>query len=151
HPRVQPALYSISITGPFNPTGAGDTPSRRRIFSCRPQKPSDEDTCAQRILSGLARRAFRRPASTTDLQMLTKFYKEGKSSGGFEAGIETALRAILASPNFLFRIEQDPPNAAPGTVYRVSDLDLASRLSFFLWSSIPDDELLDTAIQGKLH
>jgi hypothetical protein len=151
HPRVQPALYSISITGPFNPTGAGDTPSRQRVFSCHPQKAADEDGCAQRIISGLARRAFRRPASTADLQVLTRFYKEGKASSGFESGIEWALRAILTSPNFLFRIEQDPANAVPDTIYRVSDLDLASRLSFFIWSSIPDDELVETAIQGKLH
>jgi mono/diheme cytochrome c family protein len=151
HPRSQPALYSISITGPFQTTGAGDTPSRRRIFSCQPQKASEEDACAQRILSSLGRRAFRRPVSPADLQVLTKFYKEGKASGGFESGIEMALRAILTSPNFLFRIEREPANAAPDTVYRVSDLDLASRLSFFVWSSIPDDELLDLAIQGKLR
>ena len=151
HPRVQPALYSISITGPFDSTGAGDTPSRRRLFSCRPAKPSEEDGCAQKVIGTLARRAFRRPVTPADTQVLTKFYKEGKASGGFESGIEMTLRAILTSPNFLFRIEQDPANATPGTVYRVSDLDLATRLSFFIWSSIPDDELLDTAIQGKLR
>src|SRR5262249_43946082 len=150
HPRAQPALYSVSITGPFNPTGAGDTPSRRRIFSCYPQKAAEEDGCAQQILAVVGRRAFRRPVASADLQVLTKFYKEGKAAGGFDSGIEMALRAILTSPNFLFRMEQDPPNAA-GSVYRVSDLDLASRLSFFLWSSIPDDELLDAAIQGRLR
>jgi hypothetical protein len=151
HPRVQPALYSISITGPFDPAGAGDTPSRRRIFSCRPQKPSDEDGCAQQVISALARRAFRRPVTAAEMQVLTKFYKEGKASGNFESGVEMSLRAILTSPNFLFRIEQDPPNSPPATAYRLSDLDLASRLSFFVWSSIPDDELLDAAIQGKLR
>src|SRR5262249_35149858 len=151
HPRVQPALYSIFITGPFEAKGAGDTPSRRRIFACQPKTAADEDGCAQRILSGLARRALRRPASASDLQVLTKFYKEGKASGGFESGIEMALRAILTSPSFLFRIERDPANATSGAAYRVSDLDLASRLSFFIWSSIPDDELLDTAIQGRLR
>ena len=150
HPRAQPALYSITITGPFDPAGAGDTPSRRRIFSCRPQKAADEDGCARQILTTLARRAFRRPVAPADVQVLTKFYKEGKASGGFDSGIEMALRAILTSPNFLFRMEQDPPRST-GSVYRVSDLDLASRLSFFLWSSIPDDQLLDTAIQGKLR
>ena len=151
HPRVQPALYSISIAGPFQPTGAGDTPSRRLIFSCQPKVPTEEDGCAQQIVSGLAKRAFRRPATPDDIQQLMKFYREGKTSEGFDSGIEMILRAILTSPNFLFRMEQDPANAASGTVYRVSDIDLASRLSFFLWSTIPDRELLDTAIQGKLH
>jgi uncharacterized protein DUF1592/uncharacterized protein DUF1588/uncharacterized protein DUF1585/uncharacterized protein DUF1587/uncharacterized protein DUF1595 len=151
HPRAQPALYSISITGPFQTTGAGDTPSRRRIFSCKPAKPAEEDGCAQRILSTLARRAYRRPVVSADVEALTRFYKDGKSYGGFESGIEMALRAMLTSPNFLMRIEQDTPNAAPNTSYRVSDVDLASRISFFLWSSVPDDELLDAAIQGKLR
>jgi Protein of unknown function (DUF1592)/Protein of unknown function (DUF1588)/Protein of unknown function (DUF1585)/Protein of unknown function (DUF1587)/Protein of unknown function (DUF1595) len=150
HPRIQPALYTLSVTGPFSATGPGDTASRRRIFVCRPGKPPDEDACAKRILSTLTRRAYRRSVTDADLQVPLKFYKDARSDGGFETGIEMALRALLSSPQFLFRIEQDPANIAPHTAYRLSDVDLASRLSFFLWSSIPDDELLDLAIQGKL-
>jgi hypothetical protein len=151
HPRIQPALYSVSITGPFETTGAGDTPSRRKIFTCHPDQASDQEPCARRILGNLARRAYRRPVTASDLQVLAKFYNEGRESGGFEAGIEMALRAMLTSRAFLFRIEQDPPNTPPNTAYRVSDVDLASRLSFFLWSSIPDEELLRVAEQGRLR
>lgn len=150
HPRIQPAVYSISITGPYEAKGPGDTPSRRRIFVCRPAKPGEEEGCAKRILSTLMRRAYRRPVTNADLQVPLKFYKETRTAGGFEAGIETALRSVLVSPEFLFRVEQDPAGAASNTAYRISDLELASRLSFFLWSSIPDDELLDAAISGKL-
>jgi hypothetical protein len=150
HPRVQPALYSITINGPYQATGPGDTPSRERIFLCRPASPSEEAPCAKRILSTLMRRAYRRPVTDTDLQVPLKFYQQAAGNGGFEAGVEMGLRSILVSPEFLFRVEQDPPGIAPHTAYRVSDLELASRLSFFLWSSIPDDELLDAAIQGKL-
>jgi hypothetical protein len=151
HSRTQPALYSVSITGPFNPAGAGDTPSRQRIFVCRPQAESDETGCARNILSGLMRRAYRRPVTSEDLQVLMGFYEEGRKSAGFEAGIEMALRAILASPEFLFRIEQDPPGLPSGSPYRISSLELASRLSLFVWSSIPDDELLKLAIEGTLQ
>src|SRR5205085_9168034 len=105
---------------------------------------------ARRILSTLARRAYRRPVSESDLEAPFRFYKQGRAQGGFDAGIELGLRAILVSPEFLFRVEQDPSGIPPNTAYQVSDLELASRLSFFLWSSIPDDELLDTAIAGKL-
>lgn len=150
HPRTQPAIYSVSIVGPFDLGAAGDTPSRRRLFVCQPAKPSEEAGCARTILSTLARRAYRRPVTDADLQAPLTFYMEGRAKGGFDAGVETALRAILASPQFLLRVEQDPPNIAPDTAYRISDLELASRLSFFLWSSIPDDELLDLAIRGKL-
>jgi hypothetical protein len=145
-----PHLQFLSITGPLNPTGPGDTPSRRRIFVCRPENPAAEAGCARRILSTLARRAYRQPVSDEDLARILTFYETGKRDAGFEAGIQLALRRILASPKFLFRAEADPPNSAPGSAIRVSDLDLASRLSFFLWSSIPDDELLRLAAQGKL-
>jgi hypothetical protein len=150
HPRIQPAVYSISVNGPYEAKGPGDTPSRRRIFVCRPAQPGEEEPCARRILSSLMRRAYRRPVSDADLNVPLKFYKDARADGGFETGIEMALRAVLVSPEFLFRVEQDPAGAAPHSAYRVSDLELASRLSFFLWSSIPDDELLDAAIQGKL-
>jgi hypothetical protein len=151
HPRITPALYSISITGPYQSKGPGDTPSRRRLFVCEPVRAADEEPCAKRILTMLTRRAYRRPVTDADLRVPMKFYEDARSSGGFEAGIEMALRAVLVSPEFLFRVEQDPANAAPGTAYRISDIELASRLSFFLWSSIPDDELLETAIRGELN
>lgn len=150
HPRVQPALYSISVTGPYNPTGPGETASRAKIFVCHPAKGADEDGCAKRIISTLARRAWRKQVSDPEIQVPLKFYEDAKKDGSFESGIEMALRAILVSPHFLFRIEQDPSNVAPGTAYRLSDTELASRLSFFLWSSIPDDELLDVAVKGTL-
>ena len=151
HPRQQPAVHSISISGPFNPSGAGDTPSRNRIFTCRPASAADEADCAARIVSALARRAYRRPVSYGDLEMPLSFYERGRAEGGFEAGVELALRALLTSPEFLFRIEEDPQGAAPGAPYRLGDFALASRLSFFLWSSIPDDELLDLAEAGRLR
>ena len=145
-PRTQPALYSVSIAGPFNPSGIGETPSRKRIFSCHPAKASAEASCARTILSTLARRAYRRPATNAEVQTLLEFYKQGRADGSFEHGVEMALRAMLTSPAFLFRIEQEPGKSA----YRISDLELASRLSFFLWSSIPDDQLLDAAVKGRL-
>ncbi len=151
HPRIQPALYSVSVTGPYEPDRAGDTPSRRRILVCASPQTSGEDACAKRILSTLLRRAYRRPVVDADLTTPLKFYKEGRSAGGFEDGIEMALRALLVNPQFLFRIEKDPVGIASKANYRVSDIDLASRLSFFLWSSIPDDELLTLAAAKKLH
>ena len=151
HPRIQPAVYSVSIGGPFDTAGAGDTPSRRRIFTCRPSTASAEDRCANTILSAIARRAYRREVTAEDLQVPLRFYKEARAGADFDSGIEMALRAILASPEFLFRVERDPANARANQNYRVSDVELASRLSFFLWSSIPDDELLNLAIQNKLH
>jgi hypothetical protein len=150
HPRVQPAVYSISVTGPFNATGAGDTPSRKRIFACRPERVSEEERCASTILSTLARRAYRRPVTAEDIRMPLAFYREARREGDFETGIEMALRAILTSTEFLIRVERDPQNLAANRAYRVSNLELASRLSFFLWSSIPDDELLDLAARGRL-
>lgn len=146
----QPYLERVTIKGPFNPRGAGQTPSRTRIFVCRPANTVDENACARRILSALARRAYRRPAANDDVDALMSFYQEGRKEGGFEKGIEIALRRLLVSPEFLFRIERDPSGATPDTNYRISDLDLASRLSFFLWSSIPDDQLLDAAASGRL-
>jgi hypothetical protein len=146
----QPHIGAITITGPFNATGVQDTPSRRRIFVCRPSNPADETACAKRIVSSLARRAYRRPVTDTDIKALLTFYSEGRAAARFEAGIERAVRAILVSPAFLFRVVSDPPGVPPNVAYRLSDLELASRISFFLWSSIPDDELLDAAAQGKL-
>jgi hypothetical protein len=144
-----PIVDQITLTGPFNPTGPGDTPSRRRIFTCQPGSAAREQVCAREILTRLARLAYRRPVTANDLDPLLALYQEGRAEGAtFDAGIEQALRLILASPKFLFRVEA-PPTSAAG-VGRVSDLELASRLSFFLWSSIPDDELLKVAEQGRL-
>jgi hypothetical protein len=151
HPRIQPAIYSISIIGPYAAKGPGDTPSRRRIFVSRPGSPDQEDRSARRILSTLMRRAYRRPVTDADLQGPIALYRKVRADAGFEAGIEMALSAVLVSPQFLFRVERDSADISPNTAYHVSDLELASRLSFFLWSSIPDDELLDTAVAGTLH
>jgi hypothetical protein len=151
HPRIQPAVYSVSIAGPFDAAGSADTPSRRRLFVCRPSSAAAEDACARTIVSTLARHAYRRPVTASDLEAPLEFYRAARSEGGFDAGIEMAVRAILASTEFLFRIERDPRPSAPNTAYRVSDVELASRLSFFLWSSIPDEELLGLAVGGTLH
>ena len=146
-PRLQPAVHSVSIAGPFGATAVGETPSRRRIFVCHEETPA----CAKQIVATLARRAYRRPVSDADLTKPLAFFKEASRDGGFEAGIETALRALLASPDFLFRVEQGLTRPdATGGVQPVSAIDLASRLSFFLWSSVPDDELLDLASRGTL-
>lgn len=145
-----PLIDHVQISGPYDAKGPGDTPSRRRIFSCEPSKPADETACAKQILSGLARRAYRGPVTDKDLETLMSFYQQGRNHSNFEYGVENALRLILASPRFIFRYEPDPANVTPGSVYRVSDAELASRLSFFLWSSVPDDELLNLAAQGKL-
>jgi cytochrome c551/c552 len=151
HPRIQPAVYSISIIGPYAATGPGDSPSRRRIFASKPANRGDEEGAAKRILSALMRRAYRRPVTNEDLLGPLDLYRKARAQGDFDAGIEMALSGVLVSPNFLFRVEEDPARIPANGVYRVSDLELASRLSFFLWSSIPDDELLDVAIAGKLH
>lgn len=154
HPRIQPAVYSLTIVGPYSTNGAGSSPSRDRIFLCRPETPDGEEDCAQRIIRKLAERAFRRPVSESDIAGPMQFYLEGRgrddSGSGFETGIERALSAILVSPQFLFRIEKDPPGISPETAYRIGGLELASRLSFFLWSSLPDDELREAAIGGEL-
>ena len=196
HPRLTPAIYQVSINGPYDSQSPGDSPSRRRIFVRYPTpsplngeragvrgendrnapaiptvsgtahpSPSiplpvegrgksevlSEDACAEKILSTLMRRAYRRPVTSADLKKTMEFYRRTKAEDGFEAGIEAALSSVLVSPEFLFRIERDPVGAAPGAAYRLSDLALASRLSFFLWSSIPDDELLAAAERGDLH
>jgi mono/diheme cytochrome c family protein len=160
-----PHVESMTVTGPFNASGATDTPSRRRIFVCNPaeaglhggprgadlQVGPQESACAERIVRTLARRAYRREVTPADVAPLMDFYAQGRRESGFEHGIALALRAMLVSPKFVFRTEQDPPRAADGQVYQISDTELASRLSFFLWSSIPDDELLDVAASGRLR
>jgi uncharacterized protein DUF1592/uncharacterized protein DUF1588/uncharacterized protein DUF1587/uncharacterized protein DUF1585/uncharacterized protein DUF1595 len=147
-----PHLSRVVITGPYNPTGISETPSRRRVFVCVPKTPADESPCARQIISTLARRAFRRTPTDADVDSLLTFYQqEKKRTGNFEAGVEMALRRILADPEFIFRFEPTPAGIAPTQPYRISDTELASRLSFFLWSSIPDEELLKLAIEGRLH
>ena len=146
-----PGLESVTVDGPYAVTGPGETASRARIFVCRPDgAEAGAEPCARTILARLARRAYRRPVGGADLEPLLVFYREGRAAEGFEAGIRTAVERLLIDPEFLFRIERDPEGAAPGAPYRLSDLELASRLSFFLWSSIPDDELLDVAERGRL-
>jgi len=147
-----PSVDRLSIEGPFQQTSPGETPSRKRIFTCRPANAQQELSCARSILSTLTRSAYRRPVNDTDLETPLSFYQRGRNNGGnFEAGIESALQLILTSPEFLVRFEADPTNVADGASYRISDLALASRLSFFLWSSIPDDQLIDVAASGKLR
>ncbi len=146
-----PLIDRMQITGPFSPTGSGDTPSRRRIFSCHPANAAAELACARQILSSLARRAYRRPVTNNDLETLLTFYQSARNKKNFEAGIENALRLILTDPKFLFRMETDPAGSAPGSIHPVNDLELASRLSFFLWSTVPDEQLIAVAAQGKLH
>ena len=139
----------MDITGPLQATGSGDTPSRRRIFTCRPATAAEQTAVRRKILSTLARRAYRGPVADADLDALMGFYETGAKKGGFEAGVQNALHVMLATPKFLFRSEPDPANVPPGQIYKLGDLELASRLSFFLWSSIPDDELLDVAEQRQ--
>jgi cytochrome c551/c552 len=145
-----PRVSSVEIQGPFTLTGLAETPSRNRIFVCRPASAADELPCATRVLSTLARRAFRRPVTEPDLSAALSFYKSGRATGDFDAGIQAALPAILASPKFLYRAERSPAGLGVGSVHRISDLELASRLSFFLQSRIPDDELLQAAEQSRL-
>lgn len=145
-----PAVDTISIGGPFEVEGPGETPSRQKIFICHPKTGAIEGPCAEQILSTLARRAYRRPVTEQDVQPLLRFYQEGRTRSNFEAGIQLAITRLLVSPDFLVRIERDPGNLIPGTVYKLGDLELASRLSFFLWSSIPDEELLGLAVENRL-
>ena len=159
----RPHIETLTVAGPFNPTGPGNTPSRQRIFSCRPSTGSgrpealegrppnraQEEACATKIVTALSRRAFRRPVTKPEVARILEFYKTGREKGTFDTGIQLALRRILASPTFVFRVEEDGP-FKPGTIHRVSDVELASRLSFFLWSSIPDEQLLDLAARGQL-
>lgn len=145
-----PHLHELSITGPTNVAGVSDTPSRRKIFSCRPPADGDEIPCAKQIIMTLGRQAYRRPVTDNDLEGLLGFYQSGRNKGNFETGIRTVIQAIIANPEFVFRFEREPATVAPGKNYRISDLELASRLSFFLWSSAPDDQLITVASQGKL-
>ena len=148
---AMPHLKTLSITGPFGATGISETPPRRRIFTCRPSGVADEVVCAREILSRLTRQAFRRPVETVDVDRLMVAYDAGREGGDFETGVRTALQAILADPEFVFRFERVPSNVAPGGSFRLSDLELASRLSYFLWSSAPDEELLTLASNGELE
>ncbi len=147
-----PGVSEVQIIGPYNPSGAAELPSRERLFLCEPTGgAADEEQCARTILSTLARQAYRRPATAADVETLLPFYRDGRTEGGFDAGIQAAVERILVDPEFLFRIETDPAGVPAGTPYRLADLELASRLSFFLWSSIPDDELLEVAVAGRLN
>ncbi|MGH9645611.1 MAG: DUF1592 domain-containing protein, partial [Bryobacteraceae bacterium] len=146
----RPHLETITILGPYQPTGAGETPSRKRIFTCRPVRPADEARCARQILEPLARRAYRRPVSDADMRPLLDFFAKGRAKRDFESGIQFALRRMLASPDFVFRAETSPDNVKPGALHPIEPIELASRLSFFLWSSIPDEELLSLAASGRL-
>ena len=151
-PNGEPVVSSVTITGPFPDTASpGDSPSRRKLLVCTPATAAEEAACARTIISTLARRAWRRPVTDADLAIPHGLYRDGAARGGFEAGLELAVRGILVSPNFLFRFEDQPASVEPGTPFRISDLELASRLSFFLWSSIPDDELLNLAVAEELH
>ena len=148
---VLPHLRDLSITGPFTVTGVSETPSRRRVFICRPMSAADEIPCARRIVTQLANRAYRRPASNEDIESLMQFYADGRKGKDFEAGIKSALQAMLAGPHFLFRLEEMPAGLKPGQTYRIADIDLASRLSYFLWGTVPDAELQKAAAAGTLH
>jgi mono/diheme cytochrome c family protein len=149
--RMGAHLRSVEIAGPYSPTGAGASSSRARIFVCTPAAAAEELPCARSIFTRLARRAYRRPVTDRDVQPLLDMYADGRRQGSFDVGIERGVRRLLVSPEFLLRVERDPANAKPNTPYRISDVELASRLSFFLWSSIPDDELLDLAEKGRLR
>ena len=152
-PADLPGIDMLYISGPFNGTVPEDTPSRRRIFTCSPADGgvAAEEACAREIIGSLARRAYRRPVDDADVDPLLSVYREGRSARDFEAGIERALEALLSMPSFLLRVERQPVDTRPGAVYRLTDLELASRLSFFLWKSIPDDELLDLAVRDRLR
>ncbi|PYR43184.1 MAG: hypothetical protein DMF93_03835, partial [Acidobacteria bacterium] len=146
-----PAVEIVSIGGPYGAPARGDSPSRQKVFVCRPRAAADEEPCARKILSTLAARAYRRPVADDEMRTLLSFYAAGRGESDFDAGIQRGIERILAAPSFLFRVERAPASAPAGAVYRVSDLDLASRLSFFLWSSVPDDELRDAAARGALR
>ena len=145
-----PGIDTVFVAGPFGGKTPDETPSRRQIFSCRPAGGRDEEPCARKILSSLTRRAYRRPVTEADVQPLMAIFNEGRAERDFEFGVERALEALLSSPKFLLRVEREPADGKPGSVYRLSDVELASRLSFFLWKSMPDDGLLDAAVRGTL-
>lgn len=153
HPRTVPAVYQVTITGPFDPRGPGDTPSRRRLLAPTAGLPAEADaeTRARAILAPLMRRAYRRPVTENDFKGPLRLFREGVAQTGFDTGLERAISAVLVNPQFLFRVERDPAEAAPGTIHPITEFELASRLSFFLWSSIPDDELLACAERGELR
>ncbi len=146
----RPHLEAITILGPYKPAGAGETPSRKRIFTCRPENVADEARCASQILEPLARRAYRKPVSNADMRPLLDFFAQGRAKRDFESGIQFALRRMLAGPSFVFRAETSPDSVKPGTLHPIEPIELASRLSFFLWSSIPDEELISVAASGRL-
>jgi hypothetical protein len=149
--RSEAGIERIDIAGPFGASGVGSTESRKRIFTCTPQTKADERRCAETILVDIASRAFRSPQRLEDLTDIVRFYERGREEGGFEAGVQQALSRILIDPRFLFRFEAEPESVSPGVPYAISDLELASRLSFFLWSSIPDSQLMDLAVRKQLH
>ncbi len=146
-----PHLREFEISGPYNVTGVSDTPTRRRVFSCRPLGPAEELPCATKIVTDLAKQAFRRPVTSEDMEGLVSFYEQGRKKSDFEGGIRSALEAILASFDFVARVEVTPANVKSGQTYRISDLELASRLSYFLWNTAPDNELVNVATQNRLH
>ena len=147
-----PRLQTVNVEGPYNVKGVSNTPSRERLFVCHPASASEEPACAEKILTNLARRAYRRPVTAADVEAPIGFYKQSRENGGdFDAGIRAGVARILSSPSFLYRIERDPAGVRPGAAHAVSDLELASRLSFFLWSSIPDEKLLNLAAAGRLR
>ena len=146
-----PHLRDVGLEGPYSASGFTETPVSQKILSCRPRDAADEPRCARRILAKLARQAFRRPATSADLERLMKVYEFGRTDGDFRSGIRMALQAIIADPQFVFRFERTPPDVMPGSNFRISDLELASRLSYFLWSSAPDNELITVAATGRLH
>src|SRR5690606_33834260 len=145
-----PHIMHLTLEGPYHPVGISDTPSRKRIFTCRPIEPKEEIPCAKEIVSRLAGQAYGQKPTDDDLESLMAFYALGSEDGGFESGVRAALEAILASPRFLFRTEVEPAGLQPGDVYELADIDLATRLSFFLWGTHPDEELLELARKGKL-
>jgi hypothetical protein len=149
--KFYPHVGKMEVLGPFKPAGASDSPSAKKIFVCHPANASEETACAKKIVDTLARHAFRRPVTPQDTETLMTFYQQGRNDGSFETGIERALQRILADPEFVFRKEAEPEKLAAGQSYHISDLELASRLSFFLWSSIPDDQLIEVAAKNKLH
>ena len=146
-----PHVGQVWIEGPYDAKGAPETAARKKIFVCRPETARDETPCARTIISSLVKHAYRRPATTSDLNLLMDFYQKGRADGGFDDGIEAVLQRVLADPEFVYRLEVEPAGLATGKTYRINDLDLASRLSFFLWSSVPDEELIDIAAQNKLR
>src|SRR5262249_2618545 len=148
--QYYPVIGFFRITGPFTPQRPEDSRSLRKVLICKPLNAAQEPACAKQILTTLSKKAYRRPVTEQDLESLLNFYEEGRKLGTFEDGIDLALRRLLASPQFLVRAEKEPPNAEAGKPYRISDMELASRLSFFLWSSIPDDQLINLASQKRL-